>query len=354
MKCKGFKIGAVEVRTPIVQGGMGVGISMSRLAGTVAREGGIGTISAAQIGYLDEEYDKNPTETNLRVLKEEIKKARTIAKGGILAVNIMVATRGYERYVKAALEEKIDMIVCGAGLPMTLPKLAENTDTLLVPIVSSVKSLQVICKYWLKKYDRLPDMIIIEGPKAGGHLGFSKKQLEELTEVDYEKEILAIIHKTKEFGTMQNKNIPVVIAGGIFDRKDVMHARELGADGVQLATRFVTTFECDAVDAFKQAYLQAKKEDIVIVQSPVGMPGRAICNHFIKKTREGKIPHGTCNGCISTCKPLETPYCITEALCNSAKGNIEEGLIFCGSNAYRCEKMISVKELMDELTGNTE
>lgn len=348
MKIKPLKIGDLVAKIPVIQGGMGVGISLSGLAGAVALEGGIGIISTAQIGYAYEGFDENPIETNLKAIKEEIKKARNIAKEGIIGVNIMVATKKYEEYVKAAVAAGADLIISGAGLPMSLPALAEGSRTKLVPIVSSVKSLDVICKYWLKKFDRLPDAVVIEGPKAGGHLGFTLEQLENVKAMNFKEEIKKIIAHAKEFAAKRKTEIPVIVAGGIYDRKDMEHALSLGADGVQVATRFVTTYECDASDAYKQTYIDAKKEDIVIVKSPVGMPGRAILNDFMKRAAEGPIPHGKCHLCISTCKPAETPYCITEALVNAVKGNVEQGLLFCGENAYKATKMEHVADIMKE------
>lgn len=341
-------IGDLIAKVPLIQGGMGVGISLSGLAGAVAAEGGIGTISAAQIGFKDPEFSQNPIETNLRVIREEIEKAKKIAKGGIIAINIMVATKFYERYVKAAIDAGVDIIVSGAGLPMMLPKIAESAKTKLAPIVSSVKSADVICKYWMKKFSRLPDLVIIEGPKAGGHLGFTKEELMDIDALHYDEVIVDIIAKVKEYEKENNIQIPVVVAGGIYTREDMEHAFTLGANGVQMGTRFVTTYECDADDAYKQAYMNAKEEDIVIVQSPVGMPGRAILNPFMLRAKQGQIPHGRCYNCISTCKPLETPYCITEALANAARGNVNDGLLFCGANAYRSTKLEEVKNIINE------
>lgn len=348
MKMRPLVIGDLVAKIPVVQGGMGVGVSLSNLAGAVALEGGVGVISTAQIGYRKPEFDLHPIEANLKAIGEEIAKAKEKAKGGIIAVNIMVATRRYEDYVKAAVEAGVDMIISGAGLPMTLPELVKGAKTKIAPIVSSVKSAQVICKYWLKKYSRLPDMVVIEGPKAGGHLGFSKEQLDHPDELDYDTEICHIIEEVDNFGKIQNKKVPVVVAGGVFSKADMEHMISLGADGVQVATRFVTTYECDASDKYKQAYLDAKKEDIVIVKSPVGMPGRAINNAFMKRAANEQIPHGRCHLCVQSCKPDETPYCITDALVNAVKGNVDEGLIFCGENAWRCNKMESVKEIMQE------
>ena len=275
---KALKIGELTARIPVIQGGMGVGISLSGLAGSVAACGGVGVISTAQIGYRDPEFEKDPIKTNLRVIGEEIQKAREIAKGGILGVNIMVATKQYAEYVKAAVKAGIDLIISGAGLPMELPKLVAGSKTKIAPIVSTVKAARVICRFWDHHYQRMPDLVVIEGPKAGGHLGFSRKQLEEFTPVTYDQEIRGILAEVKKYADKYGKEIPVVVAGGIFTREDMLHAMELGADGVQMGTRFVTTWECDASEAYKQTYLHAKKEDIVIVKSPVGMPGRGCCD----------------------------------------------------------------------------
>ena len=347
-KSKPLVIGNLKAEVPVIQGGMGVGISLSGLAGAVAAQGGIGIISTAQIGYREPEFDANPIETNLHAIGTEIRKAREIANGGIIGVNIMVATRDYERYVKAAVEAGVDLIISGAGLPMKLPELTAGSNTKIAPIVSSVKSADVIFKYWIKKYDRLPDLVVIEGPQAGGHLGFKLEELENIDDAAYDEEIKKIIARVNEYAAQRGTEIPVVVAGGVYERKDMEHYLEMGAAGVQVATRFVTTYECDASDAYKQAYINAKKEDIVIVKSPVGMPGRAILNPFMKRAKEGQIPHGRCHLCVSTCKPAETPYCITEALVNAAVGNVDEALLFCGSNAYRAEKLEHVKDIMDE------
>ena len=347
-KSRSLVIGDLTVKVPLIQGGMGVGISLSRLAGTVAAEGGIGIISTAQIGYREPDFDEHPIEANLRAIHTEVAKAREIAEGGTIGVNIMVATRDYDRYVEAAIDAGVDIIISGAGLPMKLPELAGDSRTKLAPIVSSVKSADVICKYWLKKYDRLPDLVVIEGPRAGGHLGFHYEQLQNIDDTAYDEEIKRIIALVNQYGADHGKTIPVAVAGGVYERKDMDHYMSMGAAGVQVATRFVTTYECDASEAYKQTYIDAKEEDIIIVQSPVGMPGRAISNDFMKRAKQGRIPHGKCHTCISTCKPAETPYCITEALVNAAKGNVQEALLFCGSNAYRATKLEHVKDIMDE------
>lgn len=347
-KIKPLKIGELTAPFPVIQGGMGVGISLSHLAGTVAACGGVGILSAAQIGFREEGFEKDPIGTNLKAIKKEICKARKIANGGIIGINIMVATQRYEGYVKAAVESGVDLIISGAGLPVDLPELVEGSKTKIAPIVSTVKSAKVICKMWDRHYHRVPDLVVIEGPKAGGHLGFSRKQLEIFTPEVYDQEIRQIIELVKEYEKKYQKRIPVVVAGGIFDREDFLHALELGADGVQMGTRFVTTYECDAAEEYKKAYINVSKENIVLVDSPVGMVGRAVGNTFA--LAEGKKePVKKCYQCIKTCNPGDTPYCITNALVKAAKGETENALVFCGENAWKCDKIEHVGDILREL-----
>lgn len=345
---KSLKIGDLEVKIPVVQGGMGVGISLSGLAGNVSACGGLGVISTAQIGWRETDFYEKPFEANFRAIEKEIKKARELAKGGVLGVNIMVATQRYEEYVKSAVKAGIDIVISGAGLPIDLPKYVEGSKTKIAPIVSSLKSLTVICRMWERKYQTAPDLVVIEGPKAGGHLGFSREELETVTDEAYDDVIVSIIEKVKEYSEKFSKKIPVVVAGGIYERKDMEHVMKLGADGVQMGTRFVTTKECDADEAYKQSYIKAKKEDIKIVQSPVGMPGRAILNPFLEKVKTEKCKIKHCYQCIVTCDKKTIPYCITEALVNAAEGRVDEGLLFCGENAYRADKIETVAEIMEE------
>ena len=383
-KLRPLKIGALTAKYPIIQGGMGVGISLSSLAGAVAKAGGIGIISTAQIGFKSPDFWKNPMEANLKAIHTELKKAREIAPQGILGFNIMVATKEYARYVKEAVKAGADVIISGAGLPIDMPKFVAEAEaemeadkpeqtsteeakperrTMIAPIVSSVKSAMVICRMWDRKYKTAPDFVVVEGPCAGGHLGFSREQLTEYgvdtehvsdtyKKETYEEEIRGIIDAVKEFAEKYKKEIPVIVAGGVFDHQDVMRQMELGADGVQVSTRFVTTEECDADPAYKQAYIDAKEEDIVIVKSPVGMPGRAIKNAFLARVQEDRIPVGRCFSCLEKCNPATTPYCITKALINAAEGKIQDALLFCGSNAYRCEKIETVPDVMRELCGD--
>lgn len=355
MKLTGLKIGDKVSKYPIIQGGMGVGVSLHKLAGNVAKEGGIGIISTADIGYQDPLFEKNPVEANMNAIDREIQEARKIAPDGIIGVNIMVAMNHYAETIKRCVKNGIDLIISGAGLPRELPEFVKGTKTKIAPIISSAKGARLISKLWITKHDYVPDMIVIEGPEAGGHLGF---KLEELTEEDKKpkleeitKEVLEEVSKIeKETG----KEIPVVVAGGIYTGADIAKFLKLGAKGVQIATRFVATKECDASEAFKQAYVNATKEDIQIIKSPVGMPGRAIRNDFIKTVEKGREKITKCYKCIRTCDVKTTPYCITKSLIHSVKGNLDKGLIFCGSNVDRIKEITTVKHLMSELKTDAE
>ena len=364
-------IGKLKAVRPVIQGGMGVGISLSSLAGAAAKAGGIGIISTAQIGFSRPDFKKNPMEANLKAIHTELEKARKIAPEGILGFNIMVATKEYAKYVKEAVKAGADVIISGAGLPIDMPKFVKEAEgredcssrrTMIAPIVSSVKSAMVICRMWDRKYQTAPDFVVVEGPRAGGHLGFSREQLTEYgadtdhvaetyDEGKYDSEIRGIIDLVKSFAEKYGKKIPVISAGGVFDHKDVLHHLALGADGVQVGTRFVTTEECDAPMAYKKAYLDAGQEDIVIVKSPVGMPGRAIKNKFLEQVSKGTLKVEWCFQCLEHCNPAQVPYCITKALINAAEGRIDDALLFCGSNAYRCEKIETVEDVMKELCG---
>ena len=346
-----LKIGDKVAELPIIQGGMGVGVSRSSLAGAVAAEGGVGVISTAQIGYDEAGFEKDQAGCNLKAIRKHIWKAREIAKGkGLVGVNIMVALKHYKEHVKEAVECGADVIISGAGLPMNLPELVpEFCRTKIAPIVSSKRAANLILKMWAHRYNRTADLIVVEGPEAGGHLGFSRDQLENLETLDYDHEIREIIACKAPYEEKYGTKIPVIVAGGIFDRADIDHMTELGADGVQIASRFVATEECDASDAYKNAYINAKKKDIQIIQSPVGMPGRALRNEFIKELEIARKPITKCYNCLEKCEPRSVPYCITKALIDAVRGDVENGLVFCGENVDRIQKMTTVHELMQEL-----
>jgi nitronate monooxygenase len=354
MKLPPLKIGELIASVPIIQGGMGVGVSLSSLASAVANEGGVGIISTAQIGYNEEDFGTNAREANKRALRNEIRRARKLSPKGIIGINIMVAMNNYDEIAITALEEGIDLIISGAGLPLDLPKIAKNFKTKLAPIVSSAKAATVIAKMWDKKDNCAPDLIIVEGPEAGGHLGFSMESLIENKAQDLKDIVKEVIEAIKPFEEKYNKKIPVVAAGGIFTGADIAEFIKLGAAGVQMATRFVATEECDASLSYKMAYVNSKREDVKLVRSPVGMPGRAINNKFMKEVEENGCKVSKCWLCIKKCDPKSTPYCITEALIQAVKGNLDKGLIFVGSNVYKVEKITSVKNLMSELVTEAE
>lgn len=343
-------IGSHRLEIPIIQGGMGIGVSRSNLAGAVAKEGAMGVISSAQIGYDCEGFRQAPEAKNLEMLPRQITRAKALAEGnGLIAVNIMTATQHYESYVKAACLAGADAIISGAGLPTSLPKFAAGFDIALAPIVSSAKSAKVLLKYWQSKYAYCADFVVIEGPMAGGHLGFKKEALAAPEEIAFDEEVAHIIAIVQEYEERYQKDIPVFVAGGIVTSDDVRHACVLGADGVQVASRFVTTYECDAHQSYKDAYLAASDEDAVIVKSPVGMPGRALNNAFVKRAAEGPIPVKGCYHCLQACKPAETPYCISQALINAVQGDIDNGLIFCGAHVGALNKMEYVADVIKDL-----
>jgi len=344
-----LKIGNLLAHTPIVQGGMGVGISLSGLASAVANEGGIGVISAAGLGLVYKDYANDFNKATLWGLKEELRKAREKSKG-IIGVNIMVAMTDFANLVKTAIAEKADIIFSGAGLPLNLPAfLSEGAKTKLAPIVSSARALKVICRRWISEYNYVPDAVVVEGPKAGGHLGFSREQIEDPA-YSLETIVPEVVAAVRELEQQHGKSIPVIAGGGIYTGADIYDITALGADAVQMGTRFVTTEECDADEAFKQSYLQASAEDIEIIQSPVGMPGRAIHNTFLERVKAGLMHPKTCPfNCIKTCNHEQSPYCIMLALYNAFRGRLDHGYAFCGANAWRSERIVSVKSLIKTL-----
>ncbi len=349
MAFQALEIGDLKIPYPIIQGGMGVGISRSRLAGAVSKNGGLGIISTAQIGYDEPDFDKNQKQANFRAIHKHIAEAKKTAGGRPVGVNIMVATKDYPEYVKESVAAGADVIISGAGLPVRLPEYVEGSKCYIAPIVSSEKAALLMLKNWAKKYNRTADFLVIEGPMAGGHLGFKKEQLAALTPEEYDKEIIKIISVVREYEEKFGKKIPVIVAGGIFDHGDICHALSLGASGVQIASRFVATTECDADERYKQAYLDAKREDVEIVMSPVGMPGRALNNPFVRKIKEHPLPVSHCFQCLENCNPAKVPYCITMALIHAVQGDVENGLIFVGENVGRIKQIVSVHDLMEEL-----
>ncbi|MDE5695685.1 MAG: nitronate monooxygenase [Alistipes sp.] len=347
---KTLKIGNLCAQLPIVQGGMGVGISLAGLASAVADEGGIGVISSAGLGVIYGSRADEYREASIRGLKEELRKAREATRG-IIGVNVMVAMSNFADMVRTAIAERADIIFSGAGLPLNLPSfLTEGARTKLAPIVSSARAAALLCRKWFEEYRYVPDAIVVEGPKAGGHLGYKRDQIDS---ADYalEKLVPEIVAEVSRFGAEHDRHIPVIAGGGIYTGEDIYRIMELGAEGVQMGTRFVTTDECDADPAFKQSYIDASREDIEIIESPVGMPGRALRSSFLERMKEGlKRPKACPFDCIKTCDVTHSPYCIMLALYNAFRGKLQNGYAFCGANAWRAEKIQSVRELMTSLS----
>ncbi len=346
---KALKLGNLSIAIPVIQGGMGVGISLSGLASAVANEGGIGIISSAGLGLLYRDFSVNYLEASIHGLKEEIRKAREKTLG-VIGVNVMVAMTNFVDMIKTSISEKVDVIIAGAGLPLDLPSfLKKDSVTKLIPIVSSARAARIICEKWKTNYNYLPDAMIVEGPKAGGHLGFKEDQISD-NNYTLEKLVPEIVSELKIFEEKYNKQVPLFAAGGIYTGDDIKKIMKLGAAGVQMGTRFVTTNECDASEGFKQAYINAVENDIEIIKSPVGMPGRAIFSNFIQKVKDGtKQPKKCPFKCIRTCDISKSPYCIITALISALKGNFENGFAFAGSNAFKATKISSVKEIFQSL-----
>lgn len=338
-------IGDLQINPPIIQGGMGVRVSRASLAGAVANEGCAGIIASVGLGDYENTAASKFVEVNNDALRFEIRKAREISKG-IIGVNVMVVLSNYEDLVKICVEEKVDLLICGSGLPLDLPKLTEGSNIKLIPIVSSARALNIIYKKWKQNYNKVPDAVIVEGPMAGGHLGYAYKDIIEGTAPSLETLVAELV----TFVSTLDEKIPVIAAGGVYEGADIAKFLKLGASGVQMATRFVCTEECDVSDDFKQAYINAKQEDITIIKSPVGLPGRVIKNDFTKRVMQGEtIPFVCPHHCLRSCDPEVAPYCIARVLAEASGGKLLEAFAFAGANAYRCNKIVSVKELINEL-----
>ncbi len=345
---KNLNLGNLRIELPIIQGGMGVRVSSSSLASAVSNEGALGVIAAVGLGEESGDEKRDYKTRSRAEFTNIIRDTRSLTKNPF-GVNIMCALTNYDDLVDAAQAESVDVIISGAGLPLRMPSLIKNDKTKLVPIVSSARAAHIICSTWKRRYGRLPDAIVVEGPLAGGHLGYSMAELDDKEHVFLDNIVKEVLAVTRNFEN-DKLHIPVIAAGGIFDGKDIARIMRLGASGVQVATRFVCTHECDVSLKYKEAYMSAKEEDIVIIQSPVGMPGRVICNEFVKRISKGeRIDFGCEYQCLSTCDAKTVNYCIAKALLNAYRGDLDNGFVMCGSNAYRIKKIISVKELIAEL-----
>ena len=346
-----MKLGNRELALPLIQGGMGVGVSMGGLAGAVAAEGAMGTLSTADAGWNEPDFAAHPQQANLRALRREVQRAKRLAAGaGLVAVNAMVATRQYADSVRTALEAGADAIVSGAGLPLELPALAEGFEALLAPIVSGPRAAQLICRTWAKRYGRVPDFVVLEGCQAGGHLGFEEADLLSGRCAPLSRLIPEVLAALRPFEEKFGRAIPLFCAGGVATGAEMARCTRLGAAGAQLATRFIATDECDAGQGYKDVLLAARPEELRIIHSPVGMPGRAVNSPLVQRLAAGmRQPPAHCSGCIKSCRPAETPFCITHALIEAVKGNWEEGLFFSGSRVDLVDRMRTVPDLIDEL-----
>jgi len=359
VELKSFKIGKYTIEKPIIQGGMGVGISWDKLAGNVSLEGGLGVISAVGTGiYNNREFSKKTvnsrphTEVNFYskdALAKIFENARKICGDRPLAVNILYAQSGYGQVVKDACEAGADIIITGAGLPLTMPEASkEYPDVALVPIVSTAKALRILCRRWKKTHNRLPDAVIVEGPLSGGHQGFKYDECF-LPENQLEAILPPVVEEAKNWGSM-----PVIAAGGIWNHDDIVKMMELGADAVQMGTRFIGTIECDASDVMKEMIIEADEDDIKLFKSPVGYPARGIKSKLHANIEAGTAPKVACiSNCVAPCnRGVEAKvvgYCIADRLSDAYDGIKESGLFFTGANGYRLKEIITVKELMEKL-----
>jgi len=347
-----LKIGNLKIKTPVIQGGMGVCISLSGLASAVANEGGVGVISAVGIGMTETGYRNNFRECNKIALRKEIRKAKQ-KSDGVLGVNIMLAVSDFDDLLRISLEEKVDIVFLTAGLPLKKPdidfEILENTSTKFIPKVSSARAASLIFNHWDDKYNRIPDGIVVEGPLSGGHLGFRRKVLESDI-IPLSSLIKDTIKELELLSLKYEKKIPVIAAGGIYTGKDMFEIMEAGASAVKMGTRFVTTQECDASDQFKKNYLKCNKEDITLIDSPVGLPGRVISNKFVQQIKQGIQKPVNCPWkCLKTCNFATVSFCIAEALFNAAKGNFHSGFSFAGAKAYLAKEIISVHDTFRNL-----
>lgn len=350
-------IGGRTLSLPILQGGMGIGVSLGRLAGAVAACGGMGTVSAAVCGFDEPDFHADPAGAGLRALARQIVCARELARGaGMVAVNVMVAAAQYADSVRTALRSGADAVVCGAGLPTDLPALAEEvpeSSAALAPIVSGGRAAALICRLWDKRYRRVPDFVVLEGPLAGGHLGFSPEEARD-AQAGRPKPLSGLLREVLDalapFREKYRRDIPVFVAGGVKNGAEMRRYMEQGAAGVQFATRFIATEECDASPAYKQALLTARPEDITIVQSPVGMPGRALRSPLIQRVENGVQPKiSRCIKCLTPCDRKTAPYCISGALIAAVRGDWENGLFFCGANAGEVNRLSTVRHELEQI-----
>lgn len=346
MKLPGLTIGDLTIKIPIIQGGMGVSVSKASLATAVSKAGGLGVIASVGLGEeLDPSIPHN--QRSRQALVTEIRKVKSL--GLPVGVNVMVALTNYKDFIQVCVEEGVDVLISGAGLPLNLPEYAANSNMKLVPIVSSGRAAEVVCRSWSKKFSRLPDAIVVEGPLAGGHLGFKYKELADNTAASLQDIVKDTLVVAKKYEEIAGHKIPVIAAGGIFTGSDIAEFIKIGASGVQMGTRFVATTECDVSKEYKQAYVDSTKDDVALILSPVGLPARVLKSKFVERSLLEKQKFSCFYKCLLTCDADKANYCIALALLNSYHGKLDEGFAMCGANVYRVNNIVSVQELIDEL-----
>jgi len=342
-------IGDLVLPLPIVQGGMGVQVSTASLAAAVADCGAAGTIAGVGLGYGTAENDTDYPGASRRALTAEVRKAKAMTKG-VVGVNLLGALSNFEDLARTAAAAGADFIASGAGLPLSLPSFTEGFKTRLIPIVSSARAAAIIIKAWRKRYSRIPDGFIVEGPLAGGHLGYKPEELKPPRPGQLETEVAEVLAVTRDCERETGAKVPVIAAGGIFDGKDAARFLAMGARGVQIATRLVATLECSVAQAFKDLYLKARGEDLVIIESPVGMPGRAIRTAFVDRILAGeRVPFKCGYQCLRTCNPATAPYCIAEAMFNAVAGDLDHAVVFAGQNVTRVHEIVPVRQVLETI-----
>jgi len=352
-KLKPLIIGDLVYKLPIIQGGMGVKISCSALVSSVCNYNAAGTLSSIALGYGTKENETNYIKASNEALANEIRLTKQETKNPF-GCNILFAVNNYVELVNTAVNEKIDFIVSGAGLPLNLPSLTNHSQTKLIPIVSSAKAFEIIVRKWKKTYNKLPDAVIVEGPLAGGHLGFSLESLESKQHKNLSEITKELITLCNDFEKIYFKKIPVIAAGGIYSGKDIAEFFRLGVDGVQIASRFVVTDECKVSENFKNAYINANEEDVTFIKSPVGLPGRVIKTKLSIDVNNGIKQNFKCHyKCLKTCNPSTADFCIAKALFNAYIGDIDNSIIFAGHNVYKINKKTTVETLLSQLEEET-
>lgn len=348
-----LKIGSLTIPLPIIQGGMGVGVSLSGLASSVSNAGGLGVIAAAGIGFLEHHDDGDLSQANCRSLAREVGRARKETRNSI-GVNLMAAMSDFDALIATSIAAGVDVVFIGAGLPLKVPSTVtleqlKATRTCFVPKVSSPRAIEVILQYWSRHYGHVPAAFVLEGPRAGGHLGFKSSQLDQ-AEHSLHNMLPGAVAAVAAYEDRYGVSIPVIAAGGIYTGADILACLKLGAAGVKMGTRFVGTDECDAHPEFKQSYLRCRESDLQIIDSPVGLPGRAIGNQFLNDVARGIMkPYRCAWRCLKSCDVRNAPYCIAQALKAARQGDFGHGFAFAGSNAFRVKELVSVKSLMAAL-----